>query len=371
MEALRKPTHSVEPFVYAYNSRLSPATKLPKSVDPNVPFRHSSSSQSIHESASKPLLLLNNNDAGTRCSLGDSGGDSSGGDGFGPRLQKALRTMIRPASAYIATATREDETSCQGDGSNGNDKTRNASEAKKVTFNDVVLVSNNQKVDDLTTEETELETSSTRRRCGNFIIEGKASQKKTRRGSNPHTNPDAVATLASSSRAEYLSSQSTKVKSSSAGPVMAVAMSTTAPATDTGISSQAFKNSLREAGTNTVTGTDSIALVRTDADTSTQSNTNVNSRISQAEFEERLFPNPALKVLNNLVFSPPQVQSVSVTCSSCPREFEISYLHQQENTVTYAKHVAQCSQPAGQGRLTRVKAALERGVSRVKKQGEQ
>jgi hypothetical protein len=106
--------------------------------------------------------------------------------------------------------------------------------------------------------------------------------------------------------------------------------------------------------------------VKTDTNTSVKSK---DSAATLAEFDEQLFPGSVLSVLNNLTFSPPQVQTIIVTCCSCPREFEISYLHQQEDTTTYAKHVAQCSQPSpsGQSRLTKVKAAL---VSRVKKQGE-
>ncbi|KAK3806638.1 MAG: hypothetical protein J3Q66DRAFT_421314 [Benniella sp.] len=276
----------------------------------------------------------------------DDGGDGNG-DGEGVCLRKAFITTIRPASAYIATATREDEMNRTQDSKTG------ASVAKKVSFNDDVASESDK---DLSVDENESNSDgsqadsttdeidpSIRKRCGNFIIEGQIATKKIHRVSNPHTLPDPP-TKANKSRTEYfagLGSQSTKVTA--------------------GINSRASRTSLR-ASTELSATSPGLAPVRTDSTISTKSDTSV----SQEEFDDHLFPSPVRDIFNNLTFSPPQVQSIYVTCSSCPREFEVSYLQTQEHMTIFAKHVAQCSQPSPQSRLTKVKAAL----SRVKKQGE-
>ena len=277
----------------------------------------------------------------------DDGGDGNG-DGECTRLRKAFITTIRPASAYIATATREDETNRTQDSKTG------ASVAKKVSFNDDVTSESNE---DLSVDENESNSDgseadsttdeidpSIRKRCGNFIIEGQIAAKKINRVSNPHTLPDPP-TEANKSRTEYfagLGSQSTKVTA--------------------GVNSRASRTSLRASIELSGAASPGLSPVRTNSTISTKSDTSV----SQEEFDDHLFPSPVRDIFNNLTFSPPQVQSIYVTCSSCPREFEISYLQTQEHMTIFAQHVAQCSQPSPQSRLTKVKAAL----SRVKKQGE-
>ncbi|KAF9366376.1 hypothetical protein BGX34_003655 [Mortierella sp. NVP85] len=354
METPRKQTWRMGPFLYAYNARLPFATKLPKSVDHEVPLRNSSSSQPDDES--KPLQALrlsksNISDTGVSSGNGsgsssengkdDDGGDSN--DGEGVRLRRAFITTIRPASAYIATATLEDETNRTQDSKTG------ASVAKKVSFNDDVASESNKDLSvdenesnsdgsqaDSSTDEVDL---SIRKRCGNFIIEGQIATKKIHRVSNPHTLPDPP-TEANKSRTEYfagLGSQSTKVTA--------------------GINSRASRTSLRASTVLSGAASPGLAPVKTDS---------TDTSVSQEEFDDHLFPSPVRDIFNNLTFSPPQVQSIFVTCSSCPREFEISYLQTQEHMTIFAKHVAQCSQPSPQSRLTKVKAAL----SRVKKQGE-
>ncbi|KAG0004699.1 hypothetical protein BGZ65_012865, partial [Modicella reniformis] len=208
--APRKPTHRMDPVIHAYNSRLPPSTKLPKSIDYGIPFRNGSSTKQDTDAAksSKPEnRSLNNNDnnnnnnssssSSSSSSINNNNNNNNNNDDDndyinGSCLQTAVKTRIRTSSAYIATATRDDKSGAiEIDGP----------EVKKVTFNDEVelVSSEHQKEVDKATIEA---TPWIRKRFGNFIIEKQApNTKRVHRATDPHTDPIPQAHM---TRGEYL-----------------------------------------------------------------------------------------------------------------------------------------------------------------------